>query len=219
MSETRTIVIDAMGATSRRARPSPAPSWRRAGRRRRGHPRRRPGPPSKRSLPSTTPRGCPSPSSLPKGHRRGEQPALALRSKPRASIAVAAGLLKAGKADALVSAGSTGGTMAASVLALGLFPGLERPTLGGPFLALAPHTTIIDLGANVDAKPSQLLSFGALGSSFARFFFGTETRAVALLSVGSEEGRGTSRSRTPTPCSKQAASTSWATSRARAVRG
>ena len=120
----------------------------------------------------------------------GEQPALALRSKPRASIAVAAGLLKAGKADALVSAGSTGGTMAASVLALGLFPGLERPTLGGPFLALAPRTTIIDLGANVDAKPSQLLSFGALGSSFARFYFGTENPRVALLSVGSEEGKG-----------------------------
>ena len=83
-----------------------------------------------------------------------EPPALALRSKPRASIAVAVGLARAGKAQAAVSMGSTGATMAASALALGLFPGLERPTLGGPFIGLAPETTIIDLGANVDCKPS-----------------------------------------------------------------
>jgi glycerol-3-phosphate acyltransferase PlsX len=120
----------------------------------------------------------------------GEQPARSLMAKPRASIAVAAGLLKAGKANAIVSSGSTGGSMAACVLVLGLFPGLERPTVGGPFLALAPRTTIIDLGANVDSKPSQMLSFGALGASFSRYFHETDNPRVALLSVGSEEGKG-----------------------------
>jgi len=120
----------------------------------------------------------------------GEHPVLALRSKPNCSIAVTAGLVKAGKADALVSMGSTGASMAASVLALGKFPGLDRPTLGGPFLSLAPNTTIIDLGANVDSKPSQLLSFGALGASFQRIYNKTENPRVALLSVGSEEGKG-----------------------------
>lgn len=119
-----------------------------------------------------------------------EAPALALRSKPRASIAVAVGLARAGKAQAAVSMGSTGATMAASALALGLFPGLERPTLGGPFIGLAPETTIIDLGANVDCKPSQLLSFGALGASFERFYRGKESPRVGLLSVGSEDGKG-----------------------------
>ena len=120
----------------------------------------------------------------------GEHPALSLRSKPRASIAVALGLVRTARAQAAVSMGSTGATMAASVLALGMFPGLERPTLGGPFIGLAPKTTIIDLGANVDSKPSQLLSFGALGASFARFYHGTVEPRVGLLSVGSEEGKG-----------------------------
>lgn len=119
-----------------------------------------------------------------------EPPALALRSKPRASIAVAVGLVRAGQAQAAVSMGSTGATMAASALALGLFPGLERPTLGGPFIGLAPETTIIDLGANVDCKPSQLLSFGALGASFERFHRGKESPRIGLLSVGSEDGKG-----------------------------
>jgi glycerol-3-phosphate acyltransferase PlsX len=120
----------------------------------------------------------------------GEHPVLALRSKPNCSIAVTAGLVKAGKANAFVSMGSTGASMAAGVLALGKFPGLDRPTLGGPFLSLAPNTTIIDLGANVDSKPSQLLSFGALGASFQRIHNKTENPRVALLSVGSEEGKG-----------------------------
>ena len=120
----------------------------------------------------------------------GEHPARALLSKPRSSIAVCAGLLKEGKADAFVSMGSTGASMAASVLALGLFPGLARPTLGGPFIGLAPKTTIIDIGANIDSKPEQLLNFGALGASFQRVYMGTANPRVGLLSVGSEEGKG-----------------------------
>ncbi len=119
-----------------------------------------------------------------------EAPARALLSKPRASVAVAVGMVKAGQAHAAVSMGSTGGTMAAAVLALGMFPGLERPTLGGPFIGLAPETTIIDLGANVDCKPAQMLSFGALGASFSRFYHRKESPRVGLLSVGSEEGKG-----------------------------
>ena len=120
----------------------------------------------------------------------GEHPVMALRAKPRCSIAVAVGLVRRGEADAFVSMGSTGASMAAAVIALGKFPGLKRPTLGGPFVALAPKTTVIDLGANVDSKPSQLLSFGALGASFHRFYHQTADPRVALLSVGAEEGKG-----------------------------
>ena len=120
----------------------------------------------------------------------GEHPALALRRNPKVSIAVAVGLVKAGKADAVVSMGSTGATMAASVLALGLFPGLERPTLGGPFLALAPNTAIIDLGANIDCRPSQLVGFAAMGATLMKAYRGIENPRVALLSVGSEDGKG-----------------------------
>ena len=119
-----------------------------------------------------------------------EAPARALLRNPRASVAVAVGMVKAGQAHAAISMGSTGGTMAAAVLALGMFPGLERPTLGGPFIGLAPETTIIDLGANVDCKPAQMLSFGALGSSFERVYHGKQSPRVGLLSVGSEDGKG-----------------------------
>jgi glycerol-3-phosphate acyltransferase PlsX len=122
--------------------------------------------------------------------REGEHPAMALRRNPKVSVAVTVGLVKAGKADAAVSMGSTGATMAASVLALGLFPGLDRPTLGGPFIGLAPRTTIIDLGANVDCKPAQLVDFGALGAAFAAWYFQLKRPRVGLLSVGSEQGKG-----------------------------
>jgi glycerol-3-phosphate acyltransferase PlsX len=119
-----------------------------------------------------------------------EHPVRALRNNPKSSIATAVGLVKQGKADAVVSVGSTGATMAAAVLLLGVFPGLERPTLGGPFISLAPSTSIIDLGAQIDCRPAQLLSFAALGTTYTRLFQGISNPRVALLSVGSEEGKG-----------------------------
>lgn len=120
----------------------------------------------------------------------GEAPALALRKKPRASILVATGLVKEGHADAVVTMGSTGAAMAASAYILGTIEGIERPALGGPILGIAPHTAIVDLGTNVDCRPSQLLSFAVIGSVFARQFFSVDNPRVALLSVGAEAGKG-----------------------------
>ncbi|MBF8267702.1 MAG: Phosphate acyltransferase [Dehalococcoidia bacterium] len=119
-----------------------------------------------------------------------EHPVEALRHKPRASIAVAAGLVKVGKADGYVTMGSTGAAMAAGMVALGTLKGVDRPALGGPFLGLAPKTTVIDLGTSVDCRPSQLLNYGVLGSVFSKVFLGIENPRVALLSVGAEEGKG-----------------------------
>lgn len=119
-----------------------------------------------------------------------EHPLEALRQKPLSSIAVAAGLIKHDKADALVSMGSTGAAMTAAVAALGTLEGIDRPVLGGPFLALAPNTIIVDLGTNIDSRPLQLLNYGVLGSVFAKVFFGISDPSVGLLSVGSEEGKG-----------------------------
>ena len=120
----------------------------------------------------------------------GEAPAQALRQKPRASILVSTGLVKQGIADASVTMGSTGAAMAAAAVALGLAKGVERPSLGGPAIGSAAQTCIIDLGANVDCRPRQLLSFGAIGDAFARTFWGVENPRVALLSVGAEAGKG-----------------------------
>ena len=120
----------------------------------------------------------------------GESPALALRQKPRASVLVATGMVKQGHADACVTLGSTGAAMAAGAVVLGLVNGVERPVLGGPVLGVAPNTCIVDLGTNVDCRPRQLLSFGAIGDVFARTFFGVDDPRIALLSVGAEAGKG-----------------------------
>ena len=119
-----------------------------------------------------------------------ESPALALRQKPRASILVATGMVKQGHADACVTMGSTGAAMAAGAVVLGLARGVERPALGGPVVGVAPNTCILDLGTNVDCRPGQLLSFGAIGDVFARTFFGSDNPRIALLSVGAEAGKG-----------------------------
>ena len=119
-----------------------------------------------------------------------EHPISALRRKPRSSIVTAMSLLKAGEADMVVSVGSTGASMATATITLGLLEGLERPCIGGNFLGLAPNTTVVDLGSNVDARPSLLLSFAALGVVFARRRLGIDNPRVALLSVGEEEAKG-----------------------------
>lgn len=120
----------------------------------------------------------------------GESPVLALRQKPRASIIVATGLVKRGQADACVTMGSTGAAMAAAAVILGVIEGIDRPTLGGPVIGLAPHTIVLDLGTNVDCRPAQLVSFAVIGDVFARQFWGIERPRVGLLSVGAEAGKG-----------------------------
>ncbi len=120
----------------------------------------------------------------------GEPPAQALRQKPEASILVATRLVKEGQADACVSLGSTGAAMAAAAIILGVIEGIDRPALGGPVIGLAPQTMIVDVGTNVDCRPIQLLSFAVIGDVWARQLWGVERPRVALLSVGSEAGKG-----------------------------
>ena len=119
-----------------------------------------------------------------------EHPMKALRQKPESSILQGTKLLKSGMADALVSMGSTGASMASAVMTLGLMEGLERPCIGGPFLGLSPRTVLVDIGSNIDCRPSLLLSFGALGVVFAKKFLGIQDPRVGLLSVGAEEAKG-----------------------------
>ena len=120
----------------------------------------------------------------------GEQPALALRQKPKASIVVTTGLVKKGMADAAVTMGSTGAAMATAAVVLGMMEGIQRPALGGPIVGFAPRTAILDLGTNVDCRPSQLLSFAVIGDMWARTFWDVESPRVGLLSVGAEFGKG-----------------------------
>lgn len=119
-----------------------------------------------------------------------EHPIHALRAKPKASILVATNLLKSDDADVLVSMGPTGASMASAVLFLGMMEGLERPCIGGPFLGMGPRTVLVDMGTNIDCRPSLLVSFAALGAVFARSFLDIENPRIGLLSVGSEEAKG-----------------------------
>lgn len=120
----------------------------------------------------------------------GEQPAYALRTKRKASILMAAKLVRDGKAQAAVGVGPTGGVFAAAVGVLGTLEGLARPVIGGNFLGFAPNTVVLDLGGNVDARPDQLLDFGIIGMVFARKWLNVENPTIALLSNGAEEGKG-----------------------------
>lgn len=122
--------------------------------------------------------------------REEEPPAQALRQKPRASIPLCAHLVREGKADALVTMGSTGAVLASTVVLWGTLEGIDRPALGGPILGTAPRTLLIDLGTQVDCRPPQLVDFAVLGWAFARHFLDVPEPRVALLSVGAEPGKG-----------------------------
>ncbi|MBO03394.1 MAG: phosphate acyltransferase PlsX [Chloroflexi bacterium] len=120
----------------------------------------------------------------------GESPARAFRAKPNASIFVAAGAVKMGKAAGFVSMGSTGASIAAATVVYGTLNGIDRGALGGPVVGYAPNTVIIDLGTNVDTRPGLLVDFAALGNVMSKLIYKNENPRIALLSVGSEEGKG-----------------------------
>ncbi|HUV45524.1 MAG TPA: phosphate acyltransferase PlsX [Dehalococcoidia bacterium] len=122
--------------------------------------------------------------------KEGESPASAIRRKPNCSIAVATKLVKAGEADAVVGAGSSGAVAVSAIQYLGMVEGVERPAIGGTLGSFAPNTVLMDFGANVDCKPHQFLSFAIAGSVFAKKFLNIANPTVGLLSTGIEEGKG-----------------------------
>ena len=132
-----------------------------------------------------------------------DNPVRAIREKPNASIVEATKLVKAGRAQAAVSMGSTGASMASATLVLGLLEGIDRPTVGGPLFGKLSQTLLMDLGSNVDCRPIQLLGFGALGVAFARTMQGVRTPRVGLLSVGAEEGKGNRQTKEAYPLFKE----------------
>jgi len=122
--------------------------------------------------------------------RDGESPVAALHHKPDASVPVAMHLVKEDKADAVVSMGHTGMVMISAIEILGRLPGIKRPSIGAILHGLAPNTVVLDLGANVDCKPRDLLSFATIGCVIARRMLHITNPTVALLSNGAEEGKG-----------------------------
>jgi glycerol-3-phosphate acyltransferase PlsX len=119
-----------------------------------------------------------------------ESPAVALRSKKQSSMRVAIDLVKAGDAQACVSAGNTGALMATSRFVLKTLPGIERPAIAGVLPTLNGRTYMLDLGANVDCTPPQLLQFAIMGASLVSALEHKATPSVGLLNIGTEDIKG-----------------------------
>lgn len=119
-----------------------------------------------------------------------ESPSAALRRIPDSSIRVCYDLHKAGEADAVVSAGNSGATMALGAVVMGRLAEVDRPGLASAFPALRGPTLLIDVGANVDCSALMLLQFAYMGSVYAERVMGLSNPKVGLLSIGEEPGKG-----------------------------
>ena len=119
-----------------------------------------------------------------------DKPAEAVRAKPNSSLVAACRAVGEGRADAVVSAGNTGGMLAASFLELRRLPGVARPAIAVPLPARRGPSVLIDAGANADARAEHLLQFGHMGAIFSEEILGVARPEVRLLSIGEEPEKG-----------------------------
>ena len=120
----------------------------------------------------------------------GEAPAAAVKQKTNSSIHQGLAAHHDEKADAFVSAGNTGAIMGAAMFILGRIPGVERPSIAGFFPNLRGSSVVLDIGSNVDCKPSHLVQFARMGTIYARQALGNDDPTVGLLNIGEEPGKG-----------------------------
>jgi glycerol-3-phosphate acyltransferase PlsX len=120
-----------------------------------------------------------------------DEPVRAVRRKKNASMVLTAQQVKEGVADACISAGNTGALMAAGLFVIGRIEGIERPALS-PTMPTTDGKGFImlDVGANVDAKPMHLYQYAVMGSIYAEKVRGISAPRVGLLNVGTEDGKG-----------------------------
>jgi phosphate acyltransferase len=120
-----------------------------------------------------------------------DEPVRAVRRKKNASMVVAAQLVADGKADACISAGNTGALMAAGLFVVGRIEGIDRPALTPTLPTIGGEGfLLLDVGANVDAKPEHLLQYAIMGSIYCNKVRGIEQPRVGLLNIGTEEKKG-----------------------------
>ena len=119
-----------------------------------------------------------------------DKPAQAVRTKLDSTMVVASRMVKSGAAQGFVTAGNTGGALAAGILHIGRIKGILRPALITPFPTFNGFCTILDVGANADVRPEYLPQFAIMGSIYAERVLGRKQPVVGILSNGEEEGKG-----------------------------
>ena len=119
-----------------------------------------------------------------------EEPVKAVQGKRDASVVVAAQMLKRKEADALLSMGSTGALLTASLLIVGRIKGVMRPAIASLLPSAKGPKMLIDSGANTRSKKGNLLQFAVMGSVYMKNVLGIENPTVGLISNGEEEEKG-----------------------------
>ncbi|TCJ06021.1 phosphate acyltransferase PlsX [Cytobacillus praedii] len=120
-----------------------------------------------------------------------DEPVRAVRRKKTASMVLAAQQVADGQADACISAGNTGALMAAGLFVVGRIEGIERPALSPTLPTIGGEGfLLLDVGANVDAKPEHLLQYAIMGSIYAEKVRGVSNPRIGLLNIGTEEKKG-----------------------------
>ncbi|MCK4993974.1 MAG: phosphate acyltransferase PlsX [Candidatus Omnitrophica bacterium] len=119
-----------------------------------------------------------------------DSPAASVRRMKDSSINVAVKMVKEKRADAIVSAGNTGAVVCAGSLFLKILPGVDRPGISVLLPTLKDVVQVIDMGANIDAKPEHLLQYGIMGSIYSEHVLGKKAPKVGLLNIGEEETKG-----------------------------
>ena len=119
-----------------------------------------------------------------------DNPARAFKDKPDASMTVGLRLLKEGRGDAFVSAGSTGALLSAATLLIKRIRGIRRAALAPVVPNAGGNMVLIDCGATAEGTPEYLLQFAFMGAYYARRFLGIENPRVGLLNIGTEPSKG-----------------------------
>ena len=133
-----------------------------------------------------------------------EPPVNAIRRKKDSSIVVGMKLVKEGKADAFVSAGSSGAVLVGGQVIVGRIRGVERPPLAPLIPTEKGVSLLIDCGANVDARPSHLVQFAQMGSIYMEHIMGIKDPKVAIVNIGAEEEKGNALVKETFPLLKEA---------------
>lgn len=120
-----------------------------------------------------------------------EKPLKSLKAKKDSSMVRAIELVKDGEAQVVLSCGNTGSLMAGGTLKLRTIPGISRPALGVIIPNHTKHWVLVDAGANPNPSPENMVGNAILGKNYCKVALGIETPRVGLISIGTEEGKGT----------------------------